>query len=926
METKNRKKAPGRYGEDDDEVSLPSHMPQYYDEEATAPTAALKSKRNSHQQEKPNEIWSERDRVKNEKPNYQQVWEHSDVDDGFSTGNSEKDYGGNEFFPVDQEQNYMTTPMHATEAAAARFIPIPPEDQRFPGAERVGGDDTSFTELSFGMDDLPPNNAPRDGGRPSSAQEFLVVATTVMDEPPPIFAEATPLGCITRRCFFIVTILLAVIIGVVIAAFMATRREPPIFVGDEGGPSPTPSPTGWPRDWTHFGQDFVGYSDDEGGSAVAISRNGLAVAVGSPGAYAGNTNDGMMKVYKYRTEGWDLQAVIEGQAIFDELGRSVALSDDGKIVAVGLPFVDPDDLTTNVTARAGKVQVYRINKQEGTDPMDGTSYVQIGSNIVGQAPDDQFGWSVDISGNGLTVVIGARQLCLVRVLRFDDAFNEWEVLGEGTGCFSNFSIDNISFGDSVSISNDGSVIAIGAPSFENKRGSVYVFRYNEDNGGIWEVLGQQLNGEASGDAFGSTLSLSDNGMVLAVGSPFNDGGEIPGAIPGGGTIDAEAGSCHIFEYNNSSQKWQQLGSVIVGEAIFDNFGTSVSLSADGSIVAIGASGSDDNGDDSGHVRVFQFDSDAEEWVQVGTDIIGPFAFAQSGTAVAISADGRFVTIGSPNQAFFDSSYDNVGSAQVYETSVIQKGDFPVTVLIQIGNYPEALRWYMERLDTTENSTVIAASFPERSYVVENETATETVWVVEGGVYRFMVERRPLHTETFNDDIDYALFLSNTTDKEQKVVSGSVNGNLTFSENSFVAKSWKAPPLDRSGSAFVTLVIDFDQRPGDVHWVLLTKELVLSNTTERLETEQAILGFGPEEAYGAELALSRLTVTIDVSSVLPGTEVMFIFSDSGRDGLCCEHDSGSYKMYNGTSAGKEEDLLFSGSAKEARRAVHSFAFF
>lgn len=233
---------------------------------------------------------------------------------------------------------------------------------------------------------------------------------------------------------------------------------------------------------------------------------------------------------------------------------------------------------------------------------------------------------------------------------------------------------------------------------------------------------------------------------------------------------------------------------------------------------------------------------------------------------------------------------------------------------------------MERLDTTENSTVIAASFPERSYVVENETATETVWVVEGGVYRFMVERRPLHTETFNDDIDYALFLSNTTDKEQKVVSGSVNGNLTFSENSFVAKSLNAPPLDRSGRAFVTLVIDFDQRPGDVHWVLLTKELVLSNTTERLETEQAILGFGPEEAYGAELALSRLTVTIDVSSVLPGTEVMFIFSDSGRDGLCCEHDSGSYKMYNGTSAGKEEDLLFSGSAKEARRAVHSFAFF
>jgi hypothetical protein len=640
METKNRKRAPGRYGEDD-EVSLPSHMPQYYDEEA--PPTALESKCNSHQQEKPNEIWSQRDRVKNGKPNYQEVWEHSDVDDGVSTGNSEKDYyGGNEFFPVaDQEQENMTTHKHATEAAAAaaaaRFIPIPPEDQRLPGAERVGGDDTSFTELSFGMDDLPPNNVPRDdGGRSSSAQEFLVVATTVMDEPPPIFAEATPLGCITRRCFFIVTILLAVVIGVVIAAFMATRGEPPILVGDKGDPSPTPSPTGWPRDWTQFGQDFIGNSEDEGGSAVAISRNGLAVAVGSPGA-------GMMEVHKYRTGGWDLKAVIEGEEIFDELGRSVALSDDGKIVAVGLPFVDPGELfgeTTNVTARAGKIRVYRINKQEGTDPTDGTNYVQIGSDIVGQAPNDQFGWSVDISGNGLTLVIGARQLCLVRVLRFDESFNEWEVIGEGTGCLGNLSIDNVSFGDSVSISNDGSVVAVGAPGFENERGSVYVFRYSEDNGGIWEALGQQLDGEAGGDAFGTTLSLSDNGLVLAVGSPFNDRGENPGGIPGSGTFDADVGSCHVYEYNNLSSKWEQLGSVIVGEAIFDNFGTSVSLSAEGSIVAIGAVGSNDNGDDSGHVRVFQFDYDAEAWVQVGTDIIGPFAYAQSGTAVAISADGR----------------------------------------------------------------------------------------------------------------------------------------------------------------------------------------------------------------------------------------------------------------------------------------------
>jgi hypothetical protein len=38
-------------------------------------------------------------------------------------------------------------------------------------------------------------------------------------------------------------------------------------------------------------------------------------------------------------------------------------------------------------------------------------------------------------------------------------------------------------------------------------------------------------------------------------------------------------------------------------------------------------------------------------------------------------------------------------------------------------------------------------------------------------------------------------------------------------------------------------------------------------------------------------------------------VKFIFTDTGRDGLCCEHGSGSYKLYNGTST-SDKDLLFS----------------
>lgn len=52
--------------------------------------------------------------------------------------------------------------------------------------------------------------------------------------------------------------------------------------------------------------------------------------------------------------------------------------------------------------------------------------------------------------------------------------------------------------------------------------------------------------------------------------------------------------------------WVQRGQDIDGEAASDQSGSSVSLSSDGSVVAIGANLNDGNGTNSGHVRVYQF--------------------------------------------------------------------------------------------------------------------------------------------------------------------------------------------------------------------------------------------------------------------------------------------------------------------------------
>jgi Flp pilus assembly pilin Flp len=96
-------------------------------------------------------------------------------------------------------------------------------------------------------------------------------------------------------------------------------------------------------------------------------------------------------------------------------------------------------------------------------------------------------------------------------------------------------------------------------------------------------------------------------------------------------------SGHVRVYQNVAGSWNQIGSDINGEAIGDGSGFSVSLSSDGTIVAIGAHNNDGNGSASGHVRVYENLSGT--WTQIGSDIDGEAASDLSGYSVSLSADG-----------------------------------------------------------------------------------------------------------------------------------------------------------------------------------------------------------------------------------------------------------------------------------------------
>ena len=126
------------------------------------------------------------------------------------------------------------------------------------------------------------------------------------------------------------------------------------------------------------------------------------------------------------------------------------------------------------------------------------------------------------------------------------------------------------------LSSDGSRVAIGA-SINNGNGSSYaghVRIYELQSNNSWSKLGQDIDGEATGDQNGLFYIISADGSRLAIGAPNNDG------------TGNNVGRVRIYDYDGSD--WVKVGVHIDGEAADDASGFSVSLSSDGSKIAIGA--------------------------------------------------------------------------------------------------------------------------------------------------------------------------------------------------------------------------------------------------------------------------------------------------------------------------------------------------
>lgn len=390
--------------------------------------------------------------------------------------------------------------------------------------------------------------------------------------------------------------------------------------------------------WIQRGTDIYGESaDDQAGSSVKLSDNGNTLIVGSPLNDDGGTDAGEVTVYEWNGSAWiqkgnDLIGLNPG----DQFGKSVDINQSGNIIVIGAPYF-------NGTGNdIGMVRAYEWN---------GTAWIQMGVDLVGGTSglQDFFGISLDLTDHsrlaigapgGGTTVQGE-----VRVYEWDGT--AWMQMGSSlVGDALN---DN--FGKSVALKNFDDYLVVGAPQNDGggtNAGAVKVFLWN---GTSWVQEGSTIYGTSVLDLFGHNVAISQfSAPVFMVNAPYGASGSYVKVfewnaginnwdqrgnnLPGCGFNQSTAttmslgdvsnnrvaigtatggvslsGICKFYYYNFITDVFDAdyYFTDILGSNSFDYSGYSIgAVNAGAGGIAIGAHENDGNGSNSGQVRVFDF--------------------------------------------------------------------------------------------------------------------------------------------------------------------------------------------------------------------------------------------------------------------------------------------------------------------------------
>lgn len=455
------------------------------------------------------------------------------------------------------------------------------------------------------------------------------------------------------------------------------------------------------------------------GYCVAITTNGDRVIIGSYGATPGGLiQAGSAYIFSRSGTVWTQEALLTAsdKAANDAFGSSVAISSTGDRVAIS---ANNADISSLVDCGA----VYVFSRAVTT----WTQEAKIAASD--KAAFNYFGYSIDMSADSTTLVVGAYTATVGSIATAGVAYvytRSGATWTENQKLVASDKATNDYFGVSVALSSDGSKIAIGSHKKDSDNvvdcGGVYLF--NKINGTWIEDVIVTTSNKALQDTSFFKVALTTNGTKLIGNSYQND----PSGITAAGAayvydvtyhastdwqLSTDAGFTTIIQesltdtinrrswivgdlalntdyyircrYNGSqygTSEWSEMTHVKTRQswlpineqaivtasdkAASDSYSQAISLSADGSRMAIGAYLRNSASlADSGAVYVYKRSGSSwvEEQILTASD---KAAGDQFGVSVVLSSDGSRLAVGAAQKTV--GGLTQAGQAYVYSRS------------------------------------------------------------------------------------------------------------------------------------------------------------------------------------------------------------------------------------------------------------------
>jgi len=351
-----------------------------------------------------------------------------------------------------------------------------------------------------------------------------------------------------------------------------------------------------------------------------------------------------------------------------------------------------------VVASSAQIKVYKLNNV----------YEQYGTTINGDFGSS--GHKISISKTGDKVVLGNSQMTSsngrVYIYSLFDG-KIWTIVEDliGSGHLGKY----------VRISNNGDKIVLGSDTQLSVKTSGVV---NTSTG--WKQRGNTISTPETNDGFGRSLSLSNDGTYLAIGIPESTR-----------TIDGtqSTGSAKIYKFSGNS--WSQHGQELLGD---DHFGKYTSITSNGSKVAIGS-------DKNSVVQVYDDVNSLSDWTLRSTITVSGATIDMGDLRLSDSGDRLFVMSGDEKVRVYDSTHtQETEKGDVRNFSITKDGSSMVltsdTGLTEVFNRSTSTQvWFNQSIinaDMTGGGATVDINNDGTSIVLVGSSDSLRLYKLDGG--------------------------------------------------------------------------------------------------------------------------------------------------------------------------------------------------